>query len=110
VGVMWAVWHLPAYLIPWSSQHLPLVPYLLHFAALSVLFTWVYNNTQGSLVPALILHTSVNVASTIVPVVPTAAGSVLPLNLLVALLYAAAVVVVTVFGPNKLGRGQRDAR
>jgi membrane protease YdiL (CAAX protease family) len=109
VGVMWALWHLPAYLIPWSSQHLPLVPYLLHFAALSVLFAWVYNNTRGSLLPALMFHTSVNLFSAFVPVTPSAAGSALPLNLLVALLYGAAVVVVIAFGPNKLMRGRREA-
>jgi hypothetical protein len=56
------------------------------------------------------LHTSVNVASAFVPIVPSAAGSTLPLNLLVALLYVAGVVVVVAFGPNKLSRERRDAR
>jgi uncharacterized protein len=109
VGVMWALWHLPAYLIPWSSQHLPLVPYLLHFAALSVLFTWVYNHTQGSLLPVLVFHTSVNLFTAFLPVVPLAAGSPLPLNLMVGLLYVTAAVVVIVFGPAKLVRKPLEA-
>lgn len=110
LGVMWAVWHLPAYLIPWSSQHLPLVPYLLHFAALSVLITWVYNNTRGSLLLVLLFHTSINVFTAFLPVIPSAAGSELPLDLMVALLYVAAAAVLALFGAARLVRGGRSAQ
>jgi len=106
-GVMWALWHIPAYLIPWSSQHLPLLPYLLHFAALSVLFTWVYNNTGGSLLPVLLLHTSVNLFTAFLPGVRSAAGSEWPLDLMVALLYVTAAVVGIVLGPNRAGDAYR---
>ncbi len=63
VGFFWWLWHLPAVFIPgkFMTNDLGL------FAALaivlmftSVLFTWIYNHTHGSVLAAMLFHTSMN--------------------------------------------------
>ena len=62
--VVWFAWHLPLFWLPGASQYgSPIVPYLIFFAAWSILFTWVYLGTSGSLLSALLLHTSINTYS-----------------------------------------------
>lgn len=64
VGVAWIVWHLPLFAIYWSSQYgVSFVPWALMALALSVVFTWVYNATRGSVLLVAVLHASVNNAA-----------------------------------------------
>ena len=70
VGVVWAFWHLPDFLT--SQQHggpdAGLLPYytqlptfLVMVTLMSLIFTWLYNRTHGSVFMAILLHTVVNV-------------------------------------------------
>ena len=105
VGVIWGLWHLPAFLIPWSTQHnLPVILFLLHDLALAVLFTWIFNNTGGSVFMSMLAHAAFNLTITVLPVLPSAAGSPLPLAYAIALLYVAALIVLVIFGPKTLTR------
>lgn len=64
VFVLWFAWHLPLFWLPGASQYgSPLGPYVIFIAAWSILFTWVYIGTSGSLLSALLLHTSINTFS-----------------------------------------------
>ncbi len=67
LGVLWACWHLPEFLTPSQGggpgvglaafyQQFPI--FLLMVIALSIIFTWVFNNTLGSLFLVILLHTS----------------------------------------------------
>ena len=56
VGVVWAFWHLPLMVegvIPWS--HLAMV------TVQSVVYAWLFNNTDGSVLLAMLFHTMNNV-------------------------------------------------
>lgn len=109
VGVFWGAWHLPAFLIPWSTQHnLPVALFLLHDIALAVLFTWIFNNTGGSVLLSMIAHAAFNLTITILPVLPSAAGSILPLEFAIVLLYGIAIVILVIFGPKNLTREIRN--
>ncbi len=60
LGLLWGLWHLPLYLTrshPLSGEFFGW--YLLGVVAVAILFTWVYNNTRGSLLLALLFHTSI---------------------------------------------------
>jgi membrane protease YdiL (CAAX protease family) len=64
VFIFWLVWHLPLFWLPGASQYgSPIGPYVIYIAAWSILFTWVYMGTSGSLLSALLLHTSINTFS-----------------------------------------------
>jgi membrane protease YdiL (CAAX protease family) len=68
LGVIWAVWHLPLFLLPGTGstgQSFPL--YLLHVTALSVAMAWLYWKTDGSLLLVMVMHASVNNTTGIVP-------------------------------------------
>jgi uncharacterized protein len=59
IGVVWAFWHLPLFMIIGTSQHelgVPFFGFLIKLTATSVFYTWIYNNTKQSLWSAILLH------------------------------------------------------
>ena len=59
IGMVWALWHLPLFLMVGTSQHelgLPFIGFLVGFLANSILYTWLYNNTKQSIWSAILLH------------------------------------------------------
>jgi membrane protease YdiL (CAAX protease family) len=74
LGMIWACWHLPLFLVPAGDtfgQSFPL--YLLQVTALSVAAAWLYWRTNGSLLLVMLLHASANNTKDMVPsVVPGA--------------------------------------
>jgi membrane protease YdiL (CAAX protease family) len=69
LGVLWAFWHLADFLTPYHGSFLSSFPvYFLLVVSLSVIFTWLFNNTKGSVFMAILAHTSVNTPElTLVP-------------------------------------------
>lgn len=62
LGALWGVWHLPLFLIPDSFQAtLPLAGFLLATLAMSIITTWVFNHTHGSVLLVAILHAATDV-------------------------------------------------
>lgn len=64
IGVIWAIWHLPLFFITGTTQNLlmqyfPLasVLFFIMVIGLSITMTWVYNNTERSILGAILLHT-----------------------------------------------------
>jgi membrane protease YdiL (CAAX protease family) len=72
LGVLWSLWHLPGYLGGWMTAGI--FPLVLSGVAFSIIATWVYNNTQGSILLMILLHSSSNAAISI-------GSQVLPPNL-----------------------------
>jgi uncharacterized protein len=59
VGMAWALWHLPLFLWPGTSQHELKMPFLGFFCgvvALSVLMAWLHNHTKGMIWTAIFFH------------------------------------------------------
>lgn len=68
LGVIWALWHLPLFIMPGTDttgQSFPM--YLLHVTALSVAMSWLYWRTDGSLLLVMLMHSAVNNTSGVVP-------------------------------------------
>lgn len=66
LGVLWAGWHIhPANFEAFRS--LIGVFVLLNIVAASVIYAWVYNHTQGSLLAAVLFHMTLNVAQWVAP-------------------------------------------
>lgn len=59
VGVIWASWHLPLLLSDPSGQRPPLQFFVL-MVAQSVVLTWVYNGTRGSVLLVILMHGAFN--------------------------------------------------
>ena len=68
LGVVWGLWHLPLFFIEGTLQsRLPVLPFLASTIALSVVFGWLSERTEGSVLPALTLHTAVNWWAWVIP-------------------------------------------
>lgn len=104
LGAIWAVWHLPNFFIPGSPHYgMPFVGFLLGITAMSVLMTWVYNNTGGSVWMSMLWHGSVIVGSIFFPAgIPGVTGDLLAYWLSTAIGVIAAAAVVLVAGPRQL--------
>lgn len=62
LGVLWGLWHIPLWFIPGSFQStLPFAGFLLATIAMSVITTWIFNHTHGSVLLAGILHAATDV-------------------------------------------------
>jgi uncharacterized protein len=103
IGVIWAVWHLPKFLAAGDVHDYSFWFFALQIIATAILYTWVYNNTRGSLLMALLFHAAVNTAELFLPILPSAGGDTRPLLIAMGLRCVAALLVVIVVGPN-LGR------
>jgi CAAX protease family protein len=68
LGVLWGLWHLPLFFIQGTSQAATPAPvFLLGVLASTFLFTWVYNQTNGNLLLALLFHTALNTTPLVLP-------------------------------------------
>ena len=103
IGAIWAVWHLPKFLTAGDAHDYSFWVFALHEICLAILCTWVFNNTRGSLLMALLFHAAMNTADVFLPIIPAAAGDTRPMLIAMGLRCVAALVVVIVAGPN-LGR------
>jgi uncharacterized protein len=67
LGVLWALWHLPLFLIPsWDTPHgspLDVVLFVIWAVSITIIFTWVFNNTRGSVLMVILAHGSINSAA-----------------------------------------------
>jgi membrane protease YdiL (CAAX protease family) len=93
VGAIWSVWHLWPALAPGGLSSTTWSDVLLTFVRLiatSVVFAWIYNGTQGSLLIVMLAHAGHNLAVRFVPV----ADSVQHGDPVVATLYVVAAIAV----------------
>jgi membrane protease YdiL (CAAX protease family) len=105
LGVIWALWHLPLWFLEGTPQYsLPFVPFAISCVTETILLTWIYNNTKGSLAMTSLFHFSIN---TSVGVIVGLLGWVpveeyFWIQTAVLALYAALVIIF--FGDGKLSR------
>lgn len=104
VGVVWAAWHAPLFVLPGAVQN-DIAPWLypVQVVAMSVVLTWLTNASRGSVVPAVLLHAGGNSVVNYYPIGGAAgAVSVTGYGLLAAVVVVAAVAV-TLAGGRSLG-------
>jgi membrane protease YdiL (CAAX protease family) len=66
LGVLWAIWHLPAFFVPSEMgvfNPVNFVFFVLSSIFIRIVWTWVINNAQGSGVAGILLHASSNAVS-----------------------------------------------
>jgi len=105
--VIWAFYHLPLFFTgqAFRSPSL-LVPFVVSGLALSVILSWVYNSTGGSLLLVVVLHAAANLPLTLL-LEPLGSRAMVPFMFYVALMVVAAIVVVIVAGHAHLSRKHR---
>ena len=102
LGLIWGLWHLPLFWMPWDfHSEMAFLPFLIQVLASSVIYGWIYMNTQGSLLIIHLFHTASNASAGLLPVLPiSTGGDMRPFWLAVGLLTALAVLIVLWGGPD----------
>ncbi len=77
VGIGWAVWHLPMYLLEgWGGSNQPFLWLLIYCFPLSVILTWLYYRSHKSIIPVMLLHAGTNVVFRYFPMETKVLGNV----------------------------------
>lgn len=75
LGVIWGIWHLPLHFIPTTTQYvIPVWEYVLQTILLTVIYTWLFLRTGGSILIAGIFHAMGNLTGALIPYWTTQAG------------------------------------
>jgi membrane protease YdiL (CAAX protease family) len=104
LGVLWGLWHLPLWLTG-EPGRTPILyaAFVVSTISLSVILTWVYNSTGGSLLMVVLLHATFNLPLTL-SIELLGSRAMAPVLLYFGLTIVAAIVVVVVAGPKRLSR------
>jgi CAAX protease family protein len=108
--VLWALWHLPEFLVPsWAAASggggvLGIVLFTVAAVTFTVVITWVFNNTRASLLLAILLHTSIDAFTGTLGAIypPAATASAVPF--IIGFGVVALVLVVLTRGRLSYGR------
>lgn len=98
LDVLWGAWHLPTFFVPGAPQYgLPFSAFVILTVAYSILFTWIYIHTRGSVLISTLLHGTINFSQGFF------LGGMDPAReywLLAAVYGVAALALTLLFGPN----------
>jgi membrane protease YdiL (CAAX protease family) len=101
LGVIWGFWHLPKYLTHWDA--VSFAWFMLHTTVASILYTWLYNGTKGSLLLVTSFHAATNATGVFMPMANTvSSGNMGAYMIFVLLEVAVAIIIVIATGPERL--------
>ena len=119
IGVAWGLWHLPMFLVPGVAlsggntiltNPWAVVPYVLGTMSKSIIFTWAYNNTRGSLLLDVLFHAAINTTANVLmpifyPNITMAEVAILS-TIELSLTWLLAIFLVGRYGATHLSRTQ----
>jgi len=120
LGVVWASWHLPVFFNPDTSyNNVPFFLFLAFLVPVTVLMSWLFNSTGGSVLMVMLFHAVLNTSDELWKVLPrysegeisaaeTAAATAHYYLMVAIVLWVAVVGVVLVYGPRDLSRHPRQ--
>jgi membrane protease YdiL (CAAX protease family) len=110
LGLAWALWHLPMLLTPaWSGSSQGVLPFFIYVIPLSVIMSWLWSNSHGSVVPSAMLHSGSNTYSRLLGGDMLAlstvyvAGTAFGFTEIKAIVYGVVALVIVVATKGRLG-------
>jgi hypothetical protein len=112
LGLVWGLWHLPLFWMAGNfHSQIPLIAFLLQVTAASVVYTWMYVNTDGSLLLPHLFHAASNTTLGLLPILPMdTGGAVRPMWIAVVLWCLVAFGIVIVAGRDLEHHHQEDTQ
>ena len=72
LGLAWALWHLPLWVMPGDFHAaIPMSLFAIQILAFSILYTWIWEASGGSLIVAHVFHAASNTTLGILPLIPS---------------------------------------
>ena len=100
LGLFWGLWHVPAIIYLEGTDVLNMVWAVVNTISVTILFTWVFNNTQGSLLLVTLFHVSIEYTKDFLGVIPGRTDDMIT--------WLVAIIVLIAAGANNLSRsGER---
>jgi hypothetical protein len=105
LGAIWGLWHLPLHFIEGTVQaNIPVYQFILQQMVLAVFYTWLFNNTRGSVFIAILFHAIANIVGAAIPYWTTNQGRWI--GFIIQALFA--VVIILIWGAQYLSKTQSD--
>ncbi len=108
LGAIWALWHVPLFFMKGTFQHdqlrfdsLNFCTFIFGTVIISILFTWIYNNTNRSTLSAILFHFVINFSGELFS--PTEQARLYSLILVTVL----SLIVIVIWGPDTLTRQRK---
>jgi len=68
LGIIWGLWHLPLHFIEGTTQEvIPIYQNIVIITLSSIIYTWLYNNTNKSVLIVMLFHLSSNMGGALFP-------------------------------------------
>ena len=107
LGALWAIWHFPYALTQGTFlAEVPLHWFFINLLALSIIYTWIFNNTNGSLLLVLLFHAAGNVTSNLLPILPPATTDLRIYYFTIAINCVIAIIILFLTNGNFQSRKQ----
>jgi membrane protease YdiL (CAAX protease family) len=103
LGVIWSARHLPKFVGTGWNTNRSLTWFTLFCLSAAVLYTWLYNNSRGSLLLVVLFHATQNTTAMFLPVQLAVPGGITQ-NMETVLYVVAAITVTWVAGPARLSK------
>jgi membrane protease YdiL (CAAX protease family) len=112
LGVIWWAWHIPVFGVLGGfsgSENAHAWQFVLWYfivvVTYSVLFTWICNNTEGSILAVILFHAILNLSDIAIGSVSSQVPRYsIPYFYAITILVAIAIAIVIVYGPERLTR------
>jgi membrane protease YdiL (CAAX protease family) len=77
LGFVWGIWHIPSMIFFGQTDILSITLSVINFIPGTILFTWLFNNTKGSLLLVTLFHASTQYSNNFLGVIPTQTANIL---------------------------------
>jgi hypothetical protein len=110
ISIFWALWHIPKFFVAGESQYIwmqeagfisSFLGYSIFIFGWSIIYTWVFNNTKGSVLLAAVVHGAGN---TWASYLDNYRGDIGNLWALAGVIFTVAIIIVLLAGPEHLSR------
>lgn len=76
LGLIWGAWHIPSMIFFGETNAWNIILSVINFIPVTILFTWLYNNTQGSLLVVTLFHASTQYSNNFLGVIPSETANI----------------------------------
>ncbi len=108
IWVVWTVWHFPAFFLASSRDgEMPIWMFTIFVFAVTILFTWAYNMTNGNLLIPVVFHGTANASESLLELLVPLSERVTALGWLTGVYSLIALIILLVYPLSRLSSREK---